>query len=165
MSSSLPGLIDPFALASKGWDWQGSVPFARLPRLVAMIVNSEGAAKVELTFSQVGQVVAVTGRVEADLEVVCQRCLDPVRIEVRAVVNLGVVASIAEGDMLPEPYEPLLLEGEKLRFSDIVEDELILAIPAVPRHAECELGGHTSRKTQTKSRSDPFAELAKLKIQ
>ncbi|MCX8049379.1 MAG: DUF177 domain-containing protein [Methylohalobius sp.] len=129
-----------------------------------MIVNSEGAAKVELTFSQIGKVVAVTGRVEADLEVVCQRCLEPVRIEVRAVVNLGVVTSIAEGDMLPEPYEPLLLEEEKLRFSDIVEDELILAIPVVPRHAECERGGHTSRKIQTKAHSAPFAELAKLML-
>lgn len=138
MASHLPDLIDPIAWVDKGLKWQGKVPLARLPRLAGMIVNPESEAEVELTFAREGQVAAITGKVGASLEVVCQRCLEPLRIEVCSAVKLGVVGSIDEGNRLPEQYDPLLVEQRRIQFGDIVEDELILAIPLVPRHVYCE---------------------------
>ncbi|WP_460034842.1 YceD family protein [Methylothermus subterraneus] len=147
MSERLPGLIDPIAWVDKGRRWQGKVPLARLSRLAEMIVNSDGEAEVDLSFSRQGRVAAITGKVWADLEVVCQRCLETLRIEVRSPVRLGVVGSIDEGKQLPEAYEPLLLEQPQIVFSDIIEDELILAIPPIPKHVQCEIVGGRSDQT------------------
>jgi uncharacterized protein len=141
MRERLPGLIDPLAWVERGLEWQGQVPLARLPRLAEMILNPQGKAEVELSFGRQGRIAAITGRVRADLEVMCQRCLEPLRIEVGSPIYLGVVSSIDEGNLLPEPYEPLLLEEEQIAFSAIVEDELILAIPPIPRHVCCNLAG------------------------
>lgn len=164
MSRHLPDLIDPLAWVDKGYCWRGKVPLARLPRLVGMINNPGSEAEVDLTFARQGQVAAITGKVCASLEVVCQRCLEPLRIEVGTMVNLGVVASIDEGNLLPEPYEPLLLEQAQIPFGNIVEDELILAIPPIPRHAHCEPVGLKSgvKAAEAPKRPTPFAELAKL---
>ncbi|MFN3919655.1 MAG: YceD family protein [Methylohalobius sp.] len=165
MSRHLPDLIDPFAWVDRGWHWQGKVPLARLSRLVGMILNPESEAEVDLTFGREGQVAAITGKVWANLEVVCQRCLEPLQIDVCSPVNLGVVGSIDEGNRLPEPYEPLLLEQTQIPFSDIVEDELILAIPPIPRHAHCKPASLRIQKVTAEASRfpNPFAELAKLK--
>ncbi len=158
-------MIDPLAWVEKGWHWQGKVPLARLPRLARMIVNPDSEAEVDLTFARQGQVAAITGRVCANLEVLCQRCLEPLRIDVCSTVNLGVVGSIDEGNRLPEPYEPLLLEQTRMPFGDIVEDELILAIPPIPRHTHCEPGSARSSEVTAEASKcpNPFAGLARLK--
>lgn len=158
-------MIDPLAWVDKGWHWRGKVPLARLSRLARMIVNPESVAEVDLTFAREGQVAAITGKVCANLEVVCQRCLEPLRMDVCSTVNLGVVSSIDEGNRLPEPYEPLLLQQTRIPFGDIVEDELILATPPIPRHAHCELAGQRSSEVtaEVSKRPNPFAGLAKLK--
>lgn len=165
MSSHLPDLIDPLVWVDKGRHWQDKVPLARLPRLAGMIVNPQSEAEVDLTFAREGQVAAITGKVCANLEVVCQRCLEPLRIDVCSMVNLGVVGSIDEGNRLPEPYEPLLLEQSRIPLGDIVEDELILAIPPIPRHAHCEPASQRSSgvAAEVSKYPNPFAGLAKLK--
>jgi len=44
-----------------------------------------------------------------------------------------VVESVAEQELLPEHYEPVLVEEGRLALLDLVEDELLLAVPQVPR--------------------------------
>lgn len=163
MSRHLPDLVDPLAWVEKGGHWQGKVPLARLSRLAGMIVNPGSEAEVDLSFGREGQVAAITGKVWANLEVICQRCLEPLQINVCSAVKLGVVNSIDEGNRLPEPYEPLLLEQRQIPLSDIVEDELILAIPPIPRHVHCELASLRSKAVEALKYPNQFAELAKLK--
>jgi methionyl-tRNA formyltransferase len=76
------------------------------------------------------------------------------------------VLRIWEAEALPDAYDPLLLETPLIRPRDLIEDELILAVPAVPRHAEgsCappafEAGGEDALV----ERPNPFAALAALK--
>jgi len=95
---------------------------------------------------------------------VCQRCLDPVIIVIDQAVSLGLVTTIEEGDRLAEGYEPLVLERERIRFADIVEDELILAIPDIPRHEHCRVMNEEPQK-QDIERPNPFAVLANLKTE
>ncbi|WP_022948774.1 YceD family protein [Methylohalobius crimeensis] len=165
MPTHLPDLIDPLVCADQGWRCRGKLPLRCLSRLRDMILNLDDAVDVDLSFAREGRTAVITGRVSADLEVICQRCLEPLWIEVRSSVNLGVVTSIDEGDLLPEPYEPLLLTEARIPFGDIVEDELILAIPPIPRHADCEPAAFKTGDATEKAseRRNPFAELEKLK--
>ena len=82
----------------------------------------------------------------------------------RLQVSLGVVASLEEADRLRESYEPLLFDGgAPIRLSDLVQDELVLAIPPIPQHADCGSAAHAGPLAETGHRENPFAVLAQLK--
>ncbi len=159
----LPDLIDPLYCVDKGRRWRGKISLARMTRLATMIVNPEASAMIDLTFFREGRVAAVTGSVQATLALTCQRCLEPVLISVDQPIQLGVVTSIEEGEALPEPYEPLLLEEEQIRLGSIVEDELILAIPDVPRHDDCRMLKVEAGSEEKDRQDNPFTVLANWK--
>jgi len=79
--------------------------------------------------------VILQGRVRASLRLECQRCLGRVAFPVDIGFRLAVVATLAQAESLPDGLDPLLLaDGEPLRLADMVEDELLLALPQVPMH-------------------------------
>jgi uncharacterized protein len=49
------------------------------------------------------------------------------------------------GESVPEGYEALVVEQGRLRPIDVVEDELIMALPLVPRHARSDDCGPLGR--------------------
>ncbi len=167
MPTHLPGLIDPLHCVAKGRHWRGRLSLAKLDRVARMVSNLGDEVEVDLRFEREGPVAAITGSVRGELEVTCQRCLAPLRIAVDSPVRLGVVTSIDEGNRLPEAYEPLLLEQEQIPFASIVEDELILAIPPVPKHGRCSPATTRSEDPDFEAaageRENPFAVLAQLK--
>jgi uncharacterized protein len=88
----------------------------------------------------------------------------------RVNFRLGLVHARAAHQVgnLPEEYEPLLVPQNGLAMSEWVEDELILALPLVPRHDdvhECEaLGFVFSDKTprSLEGKTNPFMSLSTL---
>jgi uncharacterized protein len=76
------------------------------------------------------------------LELTCQRCLEPLQIGIEDCVPVAVVESQAVEAFVPAECEPVVLENGRLRPADLIEDELIIALPLVPKHAteqECRL--------------------------
>src|SRR5690554_6495533 len=132
MLDCLPNSIDPLEYADKRRRIVGSVPLNEMSRVRDMVLNEKGEAKVDLEFRKEGRRAVVSGWVEADLELECQCCLEPLDWPVRSKVHLGIVSTIDEGNLLPEPLEPLLLdETGMIDPADIVADELVLAIPPI----------------------------------
>ena len=78
----------------------------------------------------------IDGQVEATLRLTCQRCLQPMAWPVAAVVSVTVVETERAFDQLAAAREPLLLTADRQRLSDVIEEELLLAIPLVPMHAD-----------------------------
>ena len=120
----------------------------------------------------------IRGRITAPLNLVCQRCLKRMSFNLDARVMLGLVLSQEQAEQLPAKYEPLLIEAEEVSFLDIIEDEMILAIPDTPMHdaATCDSGAvhehynannaveeQGSEDGNQLKRENPFAVLAKLK--
>jgi len=162
MLEYLPEFIDPLALVDKRRRFKGVLPLATMPRLQDTLLTSAGEAKFELNFSKEGRIAAVLGGIEAELELQCQCCLEPIRLRLSNAVRLGIVRSIAEADLLPESFEPLLLEEETVRLADIVQDELLLAIPLIPQHTQCKRSLTEAGKPGGE-RENPFAALADFK--
>ncbi|MEQ1485090.1 YceD family protein [Methyloglobulus sp.] len=171
MSARLPELIDPNLLADRNATIDGELPLSSFDRMAGLLSNDAGNVAVKLFFSRVGKLATVEGHIAADLVVKCQRCLDPVEWPVSSNIKLGVVGSIEQANNLPDGYEPLLLiDEDKIPLKNIVEDELLLCLPDIPKHPNDCLAPNISKNTPEPlpkaaraSTENPFSILADLK--
>jgi len=171
MLSQLPVQADPRRLCEQGKSFAGKVALRELARLTPLLASDEGEAAFTLEFDQDREKrPRIRGHVQATLSLVCQRCLGDMALQVDAGFQLTPVSGPREAEMLPDDYDPLMLDEPLLRLLDLVEDELILAIPPAPRHSGLACGASHSGQEQaepvegTPPRADsPFAMLAKLK--
>lgn len=150
--------LDIRALVRQGVTLKGEVQLAELERLKGIALK-DAPIRFDLKFGKdaEGQPV-VQGSVQGIVDMTCQRCLKPVGIDIDASVALGVVTSEAEAKNLPDDLEPLILGDEPVRLSDLIEDEILLALPVVPRHAHQCVPAHREHEGPEKT-DNPFAAL------
>jgi uncharacterized protein len=88
---------------------------------------------------------------EATLQLVCQRCLDPLAHPLRTRVEMGLLETDSMDTRLPEGCEPITLDGGRLLPAQLIEDELIVSVPLVPRHALPEECGRLVRDLESRN--------------
>ena len=173
MSARPPETVDPWRLAERGNVIAGEIELASLSRLVAVLLDSEGSVQFQLKFSQDQQNrVKIEGFVRAALALECQRCLEKVVLSVDARPELVVIEVPSEADRIPEECEPVLVEDGTLRIQELVEEELLLAIPLVPMHAleDCAMAKSDTAVTERHDDREesgpvsPFSILSRLKL-
>ena len=161
MAEHLPDLFDPLEFAEKRRRIHGCMSLAGMDRLRSELLDDQGEATVDLAFGREGRVATITGHVEANLVLQCQCCLESMAWLVRCDVRLGMAGSIDEANRLPESMEALIVSaGASVALADLVQDELLLAIPPIPRHPDCHL---PEPRAASPEKPNPFAELAQLK--
>lgn len=170
MSPSLPERADPWQLCTQGRSFTGRIPLGQFRRLMPLLASTKGEAAFTLDFTRDEQGRSVVrGRVEAELELVCQRCLGSMLLPVAAEVRLALVTGPDAAAQLPEELDPLWVEDGQVQLPDIVEDELLLAVPSTPRHPpqECPAAAKFAQAAEQPetpaARENPFAALAALK--
>ena len=137
MSRSLTGWYDPGVLGRQNATLAGEIELESLERLSELVDSSEGSVKAEFHFDQgTSQCVTVDIDYEVPLKLLCQRCLEPFTITLADRSSLALIESDGLEEYAPEGYEPLVLEEARLRPIALLEDELIMALPLVPRHKE-----------------------------
>jgi uncharacterized protein len=164
MLERLPDQFEPMGLAEAGRDFRGVVSIEALPRLADYLAESTGQLAVELSFKVDERLVrALTGKLEGQLDLICQRCLDKMAFPLNLQFQLGIVNSEAEADELPDDYEILLVDGDPIALSQIIEDEIILALPIISKHDDAALcnGSKLTHKPESQKES-PFAVLKQL---
>lgn len=161
----LPERIDPHRLAEGKRILQGSLELNTMPRLGAYLTGSGGKVQVEMEFGRDEEGIPfVRGHLETEVEIACQRCMGSFRLPLQSRFLLGVVSEEKEADRLPEHYDPLVAGHEPVVLKDLVEDELILSLPIVPRHPEGECPAPPVERDEPESkRENPFSVLAHLK--
>ncbi|MBL8445973.1 MAG: DUF177 domain-containing protein [Zoogloeaceae bacterium] len=155
-------MVDPLAFAREGRRWQHVLPLSRFPRLAAEAIEGAGELKVSVV-GWVGRDGHLFLGLEAvgEIAVGCQRCMDPMvwpfRVENRLML-------IPEGRPFPEDeldddsYDAIEVAA-RLDLAELVEEEVLLAMPISPRHESCE----APAESEGASRASPFASLAKLR--
>ena len=135
--NKLPVNIDPIAMCKKDEQLEGSLPLARLTRVKELVRADQGEVEVCLKFDQdrYGN-PWIHGRIAAVLCLECQRCNQPFDYSLEIELNLHPVAHEAELADSNIEYDPLVTEGKPVRLQDMIEDELLLAMPMVPKHEE-----------------------------
>ncbi|GAB3365245.1 YceD family protein [Lysobacter rhizosphaerae] len=145
---------------------EGRLPLSALTRLEDSLLDTKGEVRFALEFDRDSlQVPYVELRIDAELPLVCQRSMDRFLLPVRIVQRLGLIRDEADEAALPEGYEPLLVPDDgELRTAELVEDELILAVPVVPVKPGSEAVERDWPATQVEQeRANPFAALSALK--
>lgn len=153
-------VIDGFEFASAGATQEGLLPLSGFPRLQDVLVSHAG----EVAYSVHG-VRDERGRlgleltVEGTLQLRCQRCLGHLAYEVRSHETLLLAASQAQIDAEPVDVDApdWVLGGKEMALAELVEDELILALPYAPHHESC-----TAPESTDPATSSPFAALRGL---
>jgi uncharacterized protein len=140
-----------------------TIPLAELPRVSHELTSKDGEAKGHVRFSrQQGRAVADL-EVGAQPEVVCQRCMQPMRWPVNVKSRVALVSDYDAADRVPEEMEVFLVEGDSVSVRDLVDEEVMLALPNVPRHAEdseC-----ARQKVQLPGQPDEPEDAADLQVQ
>jgi uncharacterized protein len=167
MIDHLPERLDLLAAAEAGRVLQGSIPLARLERVLPALCSQDGELQVllELGVDPDGTRF-LSGSIRGAVEVQCQRCLEPVELSLNLEFRLGMVKNPADMHRLHERYEPLIVGSEPMSIADIVSDEVLLALPLVPVHADddkCQEFVKDYQPPQVEKRENPFAMLAELK--
>ena len=150
-------VIDGFEFATAGATQEGTLPLSSFPRLQDVLVSDAGEAAYALKGVHDGR-----GRpslqlsVRGTLQLRCQRCLGPLAHEVRTESLLVLASSQAEIDAEPVGVDSAdrVIAGKEMGVPDLVEDELILALPYAPRHEGCE-----ASPTEHEVTTSPFAGL------
>ncbi len=180
MSKAPPEQLHPLRLARHGESLAASVGTEKMPRLAEMLLEGAGRADFELRFGyDDGGQACVLGRIGAKLVVLCQRCLEPMDIEVEREVRLALVRDDAEAARADAGYDPLLVGDGPISLSGLLEDELILAMPNFSRHprGQCRMppgadgvdhadecgGGHDDDTVGESGGDNPFSALKSLK--
>jgi uncharacterized protein len=148
-----------------------TIPLDELPRVSHELSGTEGDAAGSVRFSrQLGQAVADL-QVSAQPEVVCQRCMQPMRWPVTVKSRIALVSDYDAADRVPEGLEVFLVEADSVSVRDLVDEEIMLALPHVARHAEgSECAGRAMRLPGQEAEAaeaspevqKPFAQLGEL---
>ena len=161
-----PEQLDAWRMVAARRTFEGALPLSTMPRLRDSLVDTEGDARVEIDFdTDALRVPYIELRITAKLPLECQRSLQRFAYPVRIVQRLGLIRDEADEEALPEGYEALLVgEDGHVRPAELVEDELILAVPVVPvaPGTDAVEQDWTAPEEETQ-RASPFAALSQLK--
>ncbi|MDY6921700.1 MAG: YceD family protein [Pseudomonadota bacterium] len=163
----LPLSIKPLKLARQEGKLTGHMPLARLQNLAADCVTAEGLVEADLQLYTEQGWPALEGSASARVQLVCQRCLEPVTVPLAVEIALGFVQGESQLQSLPESLEPFLLEAEEIPLAELLEQELILALPIVAYHDHCEPIPYQEQAPgdsgAQEEKPNPFAVLEQLK--
>ena len=155
-------ISDSFAFARDGRSLEGVLAVADLERLHDLLTDVSGELSFRLQgFKGARGEAMLRLQVSGTVPLSCQRCLDAISFDLDIDSTLELVpegADMSDDELEDDTRDFLPVAGE-LKVADLVEDEVLLAIPFAPRHEKCGLPG----EAEAGERQGPFATLASLK--
>jgi uncharacterized protein len=170
-----PRRLDVAAFAAAGGELAGEWPAERMPRLVAAtMAPADGAPRADVRWRASGERRVLEGAgvqpslaLEASTEVTleCQRCLQSMRVALHPARRIFFVpGEDAAAALDAENEDDVLALTPALDLAALLEDELLLSLPIVPRHEVCLQPLPLVEDDPATSPADnPFAALAALK--
>ncbi len=157
-------VLDPIVFAALHERVEGEGVPGDLDRLGDLLHSPDGAFRYELAGGETGQGrPELSLRLEGHLVLACQRCLGPLPFVLDVSTRLVLVQN---EEALPgledeEQGVDVIVAPDRLSVVDLVEEEILLALPLVPVHSE---GSCVSPVGEGVGRpSSPFGALAGLK--
>ncbi len=165
MPSDLSQPINPLRLAKARERIVGKIQLNSMARLKGILLSHKGELNYSLAFDfNEASVCIIESDIETQLILECQRCFEPVEVDIRKNSLLGIVDESDEIDSLAKEYEPVQLDEDGvITVEELVEEELLLSIPLSALHPEnkCAATNDVNR-INAEAKRQPFADLAAL---
>ncbi|MGR8921309.1 MAG: YceD family protein [Gammaproteobacteria bacterium] len=160
MAEQLPSEIDCRRLLADGGRLEGEIDAARMERVGGQF-RMAGAVAVSLELRREDGALRLEGRFTAPLEARCQRCLAWMELELGGEFSF----TVDEQDNNEEDEDTIIAPAGKLGVAALIEDEIVLACPMIPLHAERECRGDDAVAVESRPQEDthrPFAALGEM---
>jgi uncharacterized protein len=160
--SRLKRISDAFVFAREGRVLEGELAVSGLERLHDLLAEVSGSISFRLQGykSEHGELMLHL-TVGGMIPLACQRCLQAISYQLDVDSLLEIIpegTDMSQDELEDDTRDFLPLAGE-LDVAELVEDEILLALPVAPRHEKCGLPG----AGDAGERINPFAALAGLK--
>jgi uncharacterized protein len=153
MPNAREPLLDAVVQAAQGSVVEREFPVADFMRLRDRLAEPRGTAHARLALRLVDAVPVGQLALTAAVTLICQRCLQPMRQELRSESELAF--AMQDSDRIPAGYELITGDPKRVDLAGLVEDELLLALPPVPRHAS----GETCRLPTASTDQEPTSPV------
>ena len=172
LAGPLPEFLDVRKAASRELSIDGTVALASMPRLAECVVAADGVAMAKFVFSRDAENrYVVELHVEAQVQVTCQRCLEPMDMPLRVRSRLALVGDVDSAKQLPGVLDPWIVDSDQASLWSLVEEELMLAVPVVAYHDDENCNALLARfrvppvaeDSAQSSADNPFKVLEQLK--
>lgn len=134
-------------------------------------VNALGLTQVprffgELEFSQCPgtKLSLIHGRLTGQVPIRCHGCLGPYIQQLEVKVALAHIYSEDRADSVPDGYEALVIDRQDVTLVELLEDDILLALPLFPKHPEgqCQPLITEEEINTPRDKVSPFAGLKDL---
>ncbi len=113
--------------------YQGSVKLSQMSRLIDLLARNDGEVKYSIEFSRArGLLGKARVKVGADLPLICTISEKEFMFPVKIDTVVGFIDDLAYEDFLDEDMEASWAKDNSIVPLEIIEDELILAVPDAP---------------------------------
>ena len=151
----------------------GSMSLERLPGFRDCLIDDEASIQIQLRFSiDESQQRLIQGTLQASVHVSCQRCLQPLAIELADDIRLALIDNEDAIGTLNGSWDPWICADHKLELAGLVDEQLMLCMPIVNLHSsgDCLAGVNYNTgandgplDARTESSENPFSVLKALK--
>ena len=145
MPPKTPRFIYPLRCALAGERLSGQFPLKQLPRIIALSDRADGAVDFTIQFGiNETRLSYAEVQIQTGLWLLCERCLAHFPLPIVHASQLGLVTTFQQARQLERVYEPWILEEERADLLILIEEELLLCVPLVPKHASAGCLPHAS---------------------
>jgi uncharacterized protein len=112
------------------------VPLSELPRLKSRIAGIGGSARGTARFGRQSGFAVAELALAGKARLQCQRCMRAMELSLDSTTRVALILAEADAAEVPEELEPVLAREGRISIGELVEEELLLALPIVPLHEE-----------------------------
>lgn len=170
VARSIPLKVRASTAVEQQAHFSGALAINGLSRLTEALASPEGVLQVDLSLGRWSGHPAIRGAVTGDVVLPCRQCRRSFRQSLDCCVDLRLVYSDAEEQQALRDCEPYRVQDDALLLQELIEDEVLLALPMLPRCNSCENAlpdvsrVHADEASLASVADGPFAVLKTLKI-
>lgn len=132
----LPITIRPTQSAQRRLVCDGVFKLSEMTRLLAVCEGKSEQVQVNVKFDVDERGLTVmSGTASALVALICQRCTEPFEYKLEVSFTFSPAKNAEAAEEIPSYYDVVELdENGEVNLRDLVEEELMLMVPLIPRH-------------------------------
>lgn len=170
-NSPIPDYADAKKIFNLEGEVIGSMKLAKLVDFTSNLVDSQGLVQVQLKFLvDDNRRRIIRGTLRTAVKVACQRCLEPIELDLAEDIELVVVFSEEKAMAMAKEVDIWVCLDEKIDLVRLIAEQLSLSMPIVNYHQQGDcyerIGYQADKSNASDSESPkftPFAVLQSLK--